>query len=79
MCCSFVHLEKGPKRGTVALHEKVQSKEEANAAMKRMKTGKAVGPLDRPVEVWRCLEERAVGLFTILFSYTLDSERMPGR
>lgn len=31
------------------------SKDEVRAAMKRMKSGKAVGPDDIPAEAWRCL------------------------
>ena len=31
------------------------STEKVRAAMNRMKTGKAVGPDDIPVETWRCL------------------------
>ena len=33
------------------------SKEEVRGNMKRMKNGKAVGPDDIPVEVWKCLGE----------------------
>lgn len=36
------------------------SKDELRKALKRMKMGKAVGPDDTPVEVWKCLEEVAV-------------------
>ena len=32
-------------------------------ALKTMKNGKAVGPDDIPVEVWRCLGEVAVDVF----------------
>lgn len=31
------------------------SKEDVNATMKRMRSGKAAGPGDKPVEGWRCL------------------------
>ncbi|KAK3528390.1 hypothetical protein QTP86_034256, partial [Hemibagrus guttatus] len=44
---------------------------------KRMKSGKAVGPDDIPVEVWKCLGEAAVEFLTSLFNRVLESERMP--
>lgn len=53
------------------------SRDEVRAAMKRMKSGKAVGPDDIPVEVWRCLGEMAVWFLTRLFNTILESERMP--
>lgn len=37
--------------------------EEVQAAVKKMKCGKAVGPDGTPVEVWRHAEERAVDFF----------------
>ncbi|KAK3532174.1 hypothetical protein QTP86_009195 [Hemibagrus guttatus] len=43
-----------------------------------MKSGKAVGPDDIPVEVWKCLGEAAVEFLTSLFNRVLESERMPG-
>ena len=42
-----------------------------------MKSGKAVGPDDIPVEVWKCLEEVAVGFLTRLFNRILESDKMP--
>ena len=36
--------------------------------MNRMKTGKAVGPDDIPVEAWKCLGELAVDFLTRLFN-----------
>ena len=53
------------------------SKEEVKAAMRRLKSGKAVGPDDIPVEAWRCLGEMAVEFLTRLFNTILESERMP--
>ncbi|KAK3545113.1 hypothetical protein QTP70_000833 [Hemibagrus guttatus] len=38
-------------------------KDEVRKALKRMKCGKAVGPDDIPVEVWKCLGEAAVEIF----------------
>ncbi|KAK3537600.1 hypothetical protein QTP70_016993, partial [Hemibagrus guttatus] len=42
-----------------------------------MKSGKAVGPDDIPVELWKCLGEAAVEFLTSLFNRVLESERMP--
>ena len=53
------------------------SKEEVREAMKRMKSGKVVGPDDTPVEAWRCLGEKAVEFLMRLFNTILESERMP--
>ncbi|KAK3511747.1 hypothetical protein QTP70_020749, partial [Hemibagrus guttatus] len=51
--------------------------DEVRKALKRMKSGKAVGPDDIPVEVWKCLGEAAVEFLTSLFNRVLESERMP--
>lgn len=53
------------------------SKEEVWTALKRMRNGKAIGPVDKPVEAWRCLGETAVEFLTRLFNAMLESERMP--
>ena len=45
--------------------------------MKRIKTGKAVGPDDIPVETWRCLGELAIDFLTRLFNKILEDKRMP--
>ncbi|KAK3571170.1 hypothetical protein QTP86_003655 [Hemibagrus guttatus] len=42
-----------------------------------MKSGKAVGPDDIPVEVWKCLGEAAVEFLANLFNRVLESEKMP--
>ncbi|KAK2897556.1 hypothetical protein Q8A73_013936 [Channa argus] len=52
------------------------SKSEVRRTLKRMKSGKAVGPDDIPVEVWKCLGEVAVEFLTSLFNKILESERM---
>ncbi|KAK3558298.1 hypothetical protein QTP86_014684 [Hemibagrus guttatus] len=52
-------------------------KDEVRKALKRMKSGKAVGPDDIPVEVWKCLGEAAAEFLTSLFNRVLESERMP--
>ena len=53
------------------------SKEEVMENMQRMKNGKAVGPDDIPVEVWKCLAESALKFLTKLYNRTMESERMP--
>ena len=53
------------------------SKEEVRENMKRMKNGKAVGPDDIPMEVWKCLGEIALEFLTKLYNRTMESERMP--
>ncbi|KAB5579004.1 hypothetical protein PHYPO_G00189580 [Pangasianodon hypophthalmus] len=51
-------------------------KDEVRKALKRMKSGKAAGPDDIPVEVWKCLGEAAVEFLTSLFNRVLESEKM---
>ena len=53
------------------------SKEEVRENMKRMKNGKAVGPDDIPVEVWKSIGEIALEFLTKLYKRTMESERMP--
>ncbi|KAK3522736.1 hypothetical protein QTP86_030783 [Hemibagrus guttatus] len=47
-------------------------KDEVRKALKRMKSGKAVGPDDIPVEVWNCLGEAAVEFLASLFNRVLE-------
>ena len=47
-------------------------------ALKRMKNGKAVGPGDLLVDLWKCLGDRAEEFLTKLFNMFLNSEKMPG-
>ncbi|KAK3537962.1 hypothetical protein QTP70_024796 [Hemibagrus guttatus] len=65
--------------GVNSVEQKVNKirKDEVRKASKRMKSGKAVGPDDIPVEVWKCLGEAAVEFLTSLFNRVLESERMP--
>ncbi|KAK3548848.1 hypothetical protein QTP70_021035, partial [Hemibagrus guttatus] len=65
--------------GVNSVEQKVDNirKDEVRKALKRMKSGKAVGPDDIPVEVWKCLGEVAVEFLTSLFNRVLESERMP--
>jgi hypothetical protein len=41
---------------------------EIGEALKRIKGGKAMGPDGIPIEVWRCLGQRAVVWLTKLFN-----------
>ncbi|KAK3549270.1 hypothetical protein QTP70_034481 [Hemibagrus guttatus] len=52
--------------GVNSVEQKVDKirKDEVRKALKRMKRGKAVGPDDIPVEVWKCLGEAAVEFLT---------------
>ncbi|KAK3545283.1 hypothetical protein QTP70_003021, partial [Hemibagrus guttatus] len=48
-------------------------KDEVRKALKRMKSWKAVGPDDIPVEVWKCLGEAAVEFLANLFNRVLEN------
>ncbi|KAK3546717.1 hypothetical protein QTP70_033372, partial [Hemibagrus guttatus] len=65
--------------GVNSVEQKVDKirKDEVRKALKRMKSGKAVGPDNIMVEVWKCLGEAAVEFLTSLFNRVLESERMP--
>ncbi|KAK3539832.1 hypothetical protein QTP70_013351 [Hemibagrus guttatus] len=65
--------------GVNSVEQKVDKirKDNVRKALKRMKSGKAVGPDDIPVEVWKCLGEAAVEFLANLFNRVLESERMP--
>ncbi|KAK3536844.1 hypothetical protein QTP86_027040, partial [Hemibagrus guttatus] len=64
--------EKGVE-GVKSVEQKVNKirKDEVRKTLKRMKSGKAVGPDDIPVEVWKCVEEAAVEFLTSLFNMVL--------
>ena len=53
------------------------SREEVKNALKRMKKGKAVGPDELPVEVWKCMGKMGIKFLTRLFNRLLMGERMP--
>ena len=53
------------------------SREEVKNALRRMKTGKAVGPDEFPVEVWKCMGKMGIKFLTRLFNRLLMGERMP--
>ena len=50
---------------------------EVKEALKRMKTGKALGPDNIPIEVWKCLGDIAIVWLTKLFNSIFRSNRMP--
>ena len=53
------------------------SRQEVKNALRRMKKGKAVGPDELPVEVWKCMGEMGIKFLTRLFNRLLMGERMP--
>ena len=50
---------------------------EVKNALRKMKKGKAVGPDELPVEVWKCMGEMGMNFLTRLFNRLLMGERMP--
>ena len=52
------------------------SREEVKNALRRMKKGKAVGPDELPVEVWKCMGEMGIKFLTRLFNRLLIGEWM---
>ncbi|KAK3507739.1 hypothetical protein QTP70_034844 [Hemibagrus guttatus] len=72
----YTRLDKRRREGLVQIVDKIR-KDEVRKALKRMKSGKAVGPDDIPVEVWKFLGEAAVEFLTSFFNRVLESERMP--
>ncbi|KAK3554501.1 hypothetical protein QTP70_024406, partial [Hemibagrus guttatus] len=61
--------------GVNSVEQKVDKirKDEVRKALKKMKSGKAVGPDDIPVEVWKCLGEAAVEFLASLFNRVLEN------
>ncbi|KAK3572881.1 hypothetical protein QTP86_009528, partial [Hemibagrus guttatus] len=61
--------------GVNSVEQKIDKirKDEVRKALKRMKSGKAVGPDDIPVEVWKCLGEAAVEFLASLFNRVLEN------
>ena len=49
---------------------------EVKNVLKRMKKGKAVGPDELPIEVWKCMGEMGIKFLTKLFNRLLMGERM---
>ena len=52
------------------------SREEIKNTLRRMKKGKAVGPDELPVEVWKCMGKMGIKFLTRLFNRLLLDERM---
>ena len=50
---------------------------EVTNALRRMKKGKAVGPNELPVEVWKCMGKIGIKFLTRLFNRLLVGEQMP--
>jgi hypothetical protein len=50
---------------------------EVKDAVKRMKGGKAMGPNEIPIEVWRSLEDVVIVWLTKLFNLIFQSNKMP--
>ena len=50
------------------------SREEVKNALRRMKKGKAVGPDELPVEVWKCMGKIRIEFLTKLFNRLLMGE-----
>ena len=53
------------------------SLEEVQTALKKMRVGKAVGPDEIPVEVWKIVGEKAITWLQRLFNRLLLEEQMP--
>ena len=50
---------------------------EVGEALKKMKGGKAMGPYDIPIKVWRCLGDIAIVWLTKMFNNIFRSNKMP--
>jgi Reverse transcriptase (RNA-dependent DNA polymerase)/Endonuclease/Exonuclease/phosphatase family len=55
----------------------VISASEVEAAIKKMKNGKATGPDDIPVEAWKLLGRRGVDILTGLFNHIIETGEVP--
>ena len=53
------------------------SREEAKNALRKTKKGKAAGPDELPVKVWKCMGEMGINFLTRLFNRLLIGKRMP--
>ena len=53
------------------------SKDEVRSSIQGMKNGKALGPDDIPVEVWKCLGDLATEFLANLYNRILGGEPMP--
>ena len=52
-------------------------RQEVKNALRKMKKGKAIGPDELPVEVWKCMVEMGIKFLTRLFYRLLVGERIP--
>ena len=52
---------------------------EVEIALKKMKSNKALGPDDIPIEAWYCLGKNEVAWLTMLFSKILLTRNMPDK
>ena len=64
---------------TEVVNEEVNcvNREEVKNALRRMKKGKAVGPDELPVEVWKCMGKMGIEFLTRLFNRLLMGKRIP--
>ncbi len=53
------------------------SAKKVGEALKRMKSGKAVGLNDIPIEAWKCLGEVGIQWLTRLSNRILETRKMP--
>jgi len=53
------------------------SKDEIKEVLRKMPNGKAEGPDQIPVEVWKCLDEKGLGWLTELFNVIFRTAKMP--
>ena len=53
------------------------TREEVKEALRKMKSGKAVGPDNIPVEVWKSLGEEGVAWLTDFFNVIFKTAKMP--
>ena len=53
------------------------SREEVKNALRSIKKGKAVGPDELAVEIWKCMREMGIKFLTRLFNRLLVGEQMP--
>ena len=73
-----LRVESGVQHGHLNVRECSRiSKEEVKEALRRMKSGKAVGPDLIPVEIWKCLGEVGVDWLTELFNIVFRTVKMP--
>jgi len=66
----FLRVERGVQEGHMNVREFSRISKELKEALRRMKSGKAVGPNLIPVKIWKCLGEATVdwlGSFLMLF------------